>query len=69
MTDQEIIALRVQVRNTLQNLSPSIYPYFAGLSATADGLCQAEDIVLTYAATNNVGLLTAIAQLESEYAE
>lgn len=67
MSDKELLQLRKQVRQELQHLPPSVYPYFSSLSATSDGLNQAEAIVLSYMAKNGVLALTAIAQLEGEY--
>jgi hypothetical protein len=67
MTNEQIHQLRTEVRSVLQHLAPSVYPYFSSLACTADGLHQAEAIVLGYMAKNGVLALTAIAQLESEY--
>ena len=67
MTDKEIQQLRHQVRKQLQQLPPSVYPYFSSLVNSTDGLNQAEAIVLAYVAASMVEPMTAIAQLESEY--
>ena len=67
MTNEQIHQLRKQVREQLQSLPPSVYPYFSSLAATPDGLNQAEVIVLSYMAKNGVLALTAIAHMEGEY--
>lgn len=67
MTEQEIIKLRQQVRQELHQLPPSIYPYFSHLAKNDEGMNKAEAMVLAYIAKNAVGVLTAIAQLETEY--
>ncbi len=67
MTDNQIQQLRTEVRKELQNLAPSIYPYFSKLAKDGDGLNQAEATVIGYMAKNAVSVMSAIAQLEGEY--
>lgn len=67
MTNEQIHQLRKQVREQLQSLPPSVYPYFANLSKNTEGLNKAEAMVLAYIARNTVTAMTAIAQLEGEY--
>lgn len=67
MTDQEIHQLRNQVRKELNSLASSVYPYFSKLAQSADGVHQAEAVVLAYMAKNAVSAMAAIAQLEGEY--
>ncbi len=67
MTDNQIQQLRTEVRKELSSLASSVYPYFSKLAKQADGLNQAEAMILAYMAKNAVSPMGAIAQLEGEY--
>ncbi|MDF9799781.1 hypothetical protein OKW21_005044 [Catalinimonas alkaloidigena] len=61
-----IIQLRQKVRDLLLNLDPVSYPGIATILNRADGYRQMENMLLNYAATNQISLSAAINQLEME---
>jgi hypothetical protein len=63
-----IIQLRTKVRDLLFSLDPEQYPGIASVLNRPDGYRQMEDMLLQFAATNQISLSASLAQLEMELA-
>ncbi|WKN32110.1 hypothetical protein PZB74_01925 [Porifericola rhodea] len=64
--ENTIIQLRQKVRDLLLSLDPESYPGISAILNGADGYRQMENMLLNYAATNQISLSAAINQLEIE---
>jgi len=64
--ETDIIQLRQRVRDLLLSLDPESYPGIATIFNRADGYRQMENMLLNYAATNQISLSAAVNQLEME---
>ncbi|MDF9795378.1 hypothetical protein OKW21_000641 [Catalinimonas alkaloidigena] len=64
--ENTIIQLRQKVRDLLLSLDPKSYPGISAILNDADGYRQMENMLLNYAATNQISLSAAVNQLEME---
>ncbi|WPP48926.1 hypothetical protein [Catalinimonas niigatensis] len=64
--ENSIIKVREKVRDLLVSLDPENYPGISTILHRADGYRQMENMLLNYAATNQISLSAAINQLEME---